>query len=220
MNPGGTNWIEVDDILTQIASAFSTVTERRALSYTNRQTRDVMTAARTEVAHNMMRNRMRYHGNRGERVNGLLRGAMTRHNLTKFPPVTSMDQKIRKVVPPFWILATAMSTHATGQERREHAAGHVGDRYEALGAPELGDVVISTPAERRIQAEAYLFIHYLDFPDWTLRKYFQSIADSSIHTGIDVTTHFNAVANNNHEATAPELLNLTFDQEDLFAFGY
>ena len=54
----------------------------------------------------------------------MMKGA-TRHKITIFPEVVSLDQNIHEVIPLFWILATAMSNHATSQERREDSARYI-----------------------------------------------------------------------------------------------
>ena len=125
-----------------------------------------------------------------------------------------MDQKIRKVVPPFWILATAMSNHATSQERREEASMHVGARYETSSIEDDND-----PDFRRIQSEGYMYVQYRHFPDKTLRQFFQEITNkvhSHNNQRIDVTRFFNPAVSQ----TGPELLRLTFTPDEMSTFGW
>lgn len=200
-----TDVIELDDIITQITMAFSSMTDRDILRNTNRHIRENIRAGRQT------------------RVNALMRGAMERYRLTKFPPVTSMDQRIRQVVPPIWILATAMSNHATAQDRRDDASGHVGDRYIALDdqrtpngfnphhvAPPL------TADERLIEADGYFHVQYAFFPDRTLREFFENITNK-VHNPnpINVAQHFHAGT-----MTAPELLCATFTSAELAYYGW
>ena len=202
------SWIAVDDILTQIAGAFSTRIDRNSLGDTNRQMRALMPSARAEAERTYAR---RW----GERPVGLIRGAMIRYHLTKFPAVTSMGQSIREIVPPFWILATAMSTHADALGRREHAAGHIGRRFSNEG---MVDMAIDTPELRRIQAEAYVYAQYADSPDTTLGEYLQSIADKC---GREINVEqINDTYNADRNATAPELLIRAFSEQDLATYGY
>lgn len=200
-----TNPLELDEILSQVTMAFSANADRNTFTGTNRQFRDVIRA------------------NRAMRADAMMRGAMERYRLTKFPPVTSLDQKIRKVVPPIWILATAMSNHSTPLDRREDASRHVGDRYLALedaNAPNHFNPHYVAPArnadERRIQAEGYLFVQYHFSPDRTLREFFESITNKVHSAPIDVTRFFDATGN----MTAPELLSATFTSDELDVFGW
>lgn len=201
-----TNPLELDDILSQITMAFSANADRDILTGTNRQFRDNIRA------------------NRAMRADAMMRGAMERYRLTKFPPVTSMDQKIREVVPPIWILATAMSNHATPLERREDASHHVGDRYLALedeNAPNHFNPHHVAPAlnvnERRIQSEGYFFVQYAyGNSDRTLREYFEKITNKVHSTPIDVTRFFDATGN----MMATELLSATFTSDELGNFGW
>lgn len=200
-----TNPLELDEILSQVTMAFSSNADRNIFTGTNRQFRDNIRA------------------NRATRANAMMRGAMERYRLTKFPPVTSLDQKIRKVVPPIWILATAMSNHATPRERREDASRHVGDRYRALqhaNAPNHFNTHYVAPAlsvdERRIQSEGYLYFQYRFYPDHTLREFFEEITNKVHSAPIDVTRFFDATGN----MTAPELLSATFTSDELDTFGW
>lgn len=194
MKMANTNPIELDEILSRIAMVFSTNPARNAIAETNRQFRDNISI------------------NRATRAGAMIQGAMERYRLTKFSPVTSMDQKIREVVPPFWILATAMSNHATSQARREEASMHVGARYETSSIEDAND-----PEFRRIESEGHLYIQYVHYPDKTLRQFFQKITDK-VHSnlGIDVTRFFNPAA----AQTAPELLRLTFTPDEMDFFGW
>lgn len=198
------NVMELDEIIRQITMAFSSATDRSILRNTNRQIRENIRTGRQMRAAAMMR------------------GAMERYRLTKFLPVTSMDQKIREVVPPIWILATAMSNHATAEDRRIDASGHVRDRYNALDDQRMQTAYdnndFPTPlsaAERLIEAEGYFYVQYAYGPDRTLREFFQSITNKVHRPPIDVTQRFNAGT-----MTAPELLRATFTAADLSYYGW
>lgn len=203
-----TNPLEVDDILSRIAMVFSANSERNTIAETNRQFRDNIGI------------------NRATRAAAMMRGAMERYRLTKFPPVTSMDLKIREVVPPFWILATAMSNHATARDRREHASVHAGNRYEMLADSltpnhfvphHVANPDMNTPEYRRVQAEGYFHVQYMLNPDHTLRHYFQTIANKvNPNNPIDVTRFFDDTI----EQTAPELLRMTFTRQELDSYGW
>ncbi|CAM9935249.1 unnamed protein product [Ectocarpus sp. 12 AP-2014] len=155
----------------------------------------------------------------------MMRGAMERFHLTKFRPITSMNQKIREVVPPFWILATAMSNHATARERRDSASAGAGDRYLRLAdslipthyVPNFTNPAMDTPEYLRRQAEGYFYVQYKFNPDHTLQQYFQEITNK-VHPGnpIDVTRFFDETV----EQTAPELLILTFTRRELEYYGW
>lgn len=208
MDPDRPEILEIDDIISRITALFSDNHMRGAMSMTNTRLRD----------------NVRF--NREIKARAVMRGAMERFRLTKFPPITSMDQKIRQVVPPFWLLATAMSKDATSEDRRESASRHVGERYLTLDRSvdpdhynlhflENPDPLVNTPEFLRIQAEAYIFVQYLHYPDKTLRQFFQQIDDKN---GIrqDVTRFYDAAV----EQTAPQLLALTFTRRELEVFGW
>lgn len=201
------NPLEIDDILSRITTLFSSAADRRSIAVVDRQFRDQTTDSRAMLADAMMR------------------GAMERFLLTKFRPITSMNQKIREVVPPFWILATAMSNHATAKERRESASAGAGDRYLRLMdsltpthyVPNITNDAMDTPEYRRRQAEGYFYVQYSYSPNKTLEQYFQEITNK-VHAGnpIDVGRFFDDTV----EQTAPELLNLTFTRGELDNYGW
>lgn len=195
MENENSNPLEIDDILSQITMLFSANADRESIAGVNRGLRTNVTM------------------NRAMRARAMMQGAVQRFRLTKFPPVTSMDQKIREVVPPFWILATAMSNHATARDRRGHASAGAEDRFEHLDH----DFRIDTPEYRRRQAEGYFHVQYKYRPDDTLQEYFQDIANNNnLGNSIDVTRFFNDTA----EQTATELLMLTFTRQELSDYGW
>lgn len=201
------NPIELEDIISRIAMLFSTNADRNIIAEMSRQHRDMISINRTT------------------RAGAMMQGAMARYRLTKFPPITSMDQKIREVVPPFWILATAMSNHATARERRGHASEHVGERYLTQSNSltpnnfvpnHVPDPQMDTPHFRRLESEGYFHVQYHFHPDRTLRQFFQSITDKVHGVPIDVARFFNPAV----QQTAPELLVLTFTGDELGNFGW
>lgn len=199
MNMENNNPLEIDDILSRITTLFTTIKDRKRMSAVDRRFRDQTTTNRAILAEAMMR------------------GAMERFHLTKFRPITSMNQKIRDVVPPFWILATAMSNHATARERRGSASAGAGDRYLRLADSLITNPAMDTPEYRRRQAEGYFYVQYSFNPDHTLQQYFQEITNK-VHPGdpIDVTRFFDETV----EQTAPELLILTFTGRELENYGW
>jgi len=195
--------IELDEILRQITRSYSNIEERGRVATVNRQFRDNVTITRAQ------------------RAAAVMGSAMTRYRLTHFPPITSMDQKIREIVPPIWILFTAMSNHATAEGRREGSARHIGARYDT---PEMAGFNGPPPPPgmtmqqfRRIQSEGYIYIQYVFHPDKTLRQYFQEIANKvRPRQNFDVTQFFSPALGQ----TGPELLSLTFSIDDLGAYGW
>lgn len=206
MGSNNINPLELDDIISRIATLFMKPRERGMLAGTNVQNRDVVASGRSI------------------RANALLHGAMQRFLLTKFPSITSMDQKIRQLVPPFWILATAMSNHATSEGRRDMASRLANHRYQdgtlAIEGEQQGfnpnnDFDYDTPHFARLEGDAYFYVAYTFHPDITLEQYFQKIADKN-RIQWDVTRMFDPAAG----LTAPQLLTLTFSHDDLAYYGY
>ena len=177
-NPG---FAQVEDILSIITMAFANPRDRGQISRANRDLRDNVTIGRTRRGGEMMRN------------------AIARHRLTRFPEVLSLDKKIREIVPPFWIVATAMSNHATSEERREHAAKYVEDRQQIYTGhqerkdqtrDEYLDSFSDNHEYRRMLVEYLLHIQYHLHPDDTLRTYFRYIMDSN-NIAMDLDRAFN-----------------------------
>lgn len=197
-----------DEIISRIAMTFSLNAERNTIAETNRHFRDNISI------------------DRAMRAGAMMQGAMVRYPLTKFPPVTSMDQKIREVVPPIWILATVMSNHIAGQDRRQYASRHVGDRYIALEdslTPNhympnpILNAAMNTPHYRRVQSEGLFYVQYTYSPDIMLKQYFQRITNKvHRHDPIDVTRSWDTTATQ----TAPELLRATFTGDELGIYGW
>lgn len=197
-----TNPIELDEIIQRVVRSFSGRDGRQSLG---------------RIASTTRRNRDLIEINRTLRGGAVMQGAMERYKLTKFPLLVSLDQKIKEVVPPFWILATAMSNHATSEERRLNASEHFAERYMARNVvPPNYDPNFQLPTDdhfRRIESEAYFHQEYVYHPERTLRQFFQGIAEF-IHSTIDINNIFSPTL------TAPELLRLAFTTPELRYYGW
>ena len=190
--------LELDEILRQVTQSYSNVLDRGRVATVNRQFRDNVTITRAQ------------------RAAAVMGSAMTRYRLTHFPPITSMDQKIREIVPPIWILFTAMSNHAEALGRREEASRHIGTRFaneDMVDGPPPG---MTVEQFRRIETEGYFFVQYTFNPDRTLRQFFQEIADKNRYRELDVAQFFTPALGH----TGPELLRLTFSSADLAMYGW
>ena len=204
MNP-----IEVEDILRLMTASFADPQQRTNMATVNRRFRDTVTIERAR------------------RAGAMMQGAMIRYRLTHFPPVGSMDQRIRDLVPPTWILFTAMSQHATGQERRDDSS-----RSHARRVVDRVDTVIAntggwpTPTNmppgmtwdrfRQMESEQDFYVEYKNNPDQTLREFFENITNSLHINPINVAAFFDPAL----ERTAPALLCMTFSENDLSTFRW